>query len=257
MRTILLSVAVAALTTGCIAQERIKGNGNIVEHTRTVGAYTGIGVSNGLNVVIADRPSESITVVAHENLHDYIETEVKDGILKVKMKEGYAYRSNGKSPKVIVPNTGKIQSISASGGSDVYTEGVSLSGADLSVSLSGGSDFKGDVQVEKLKVACSGGSDFEGKVDVDRCEIALSGGSDMDVFGRANTCKAAISGGSDMDACNFEVKQFQFAASGGSDAKINCTEKLTVSASGGSDITYQGSCTVNQSIGRSSSLKKR
>lgn len=258
MRFILSLTTILLMATSCLAQgRRVKGNGNRIEQTRKAEAYTGVRVSGGLDIEISDRQTGGIIVVADENMLDYIETEVESGTLRVKMKKGHQYLFNGKSPKVIVPNTGLIKDISASGGSDVYTDKTTLRGAELSINCSGGSDFSGDIHVGKLDVVMSGGSDFKGTVEADVCHFNLSGGSDMAISGNAEICNASISGGSDMDAAGFTVKKYDFSASGGSDADINCSEALNVSAGGGSDITYKGNCTVVSSIGRSSSLRKR
>ena len=165
MRTILLSVIALVATMSCVAQGRIKGDGQTVERQRSVGRYKALSVGSGLDVEISGDLTSGIVVVADENLQEYVETKVEDGTLKIKMKQGYGYRFNGKSPKVIVPNTGQLTAISASGGSDVYTKNTTLQGDALSVTCSGGSDFKGDINVNTLDVACSGGSDFNASVE--------------------------------------------------------------------------------------------
>ena len=246
MRTILLSVIALVATMSCVAQGRIKGDGQTVERQRSVGRYKALSVGSGLDVEISGDLTSGIVVVADENLQEYVETKVEDGTLKIKMKQGYGYRFNGKSPKVIVPNTGQLTAISASGGSDVYTKNTTLQGDALSVTCSGGSDFKGDINVKTLDVACSGGSDFNASVETERCDLAISGGSDGD-----------LSGGSDFNAHRFVIKDCDLSVSGGSDADIHCTERLSAKVGGGSDVMYRGDCTVTMSVDKSSSLKQK
>ena len=241
----------------CVAQGRIKGDGQTVERQRSVGRYKALSVGSGLDVEISGDLTSGIVVVADENLQEYVETKVEDGTLKIKMKQGYGYRFNGKSPKVIVPNTGQLTAISASGGSDVYTKNTTLQGDALSVTCSGGSDFKGDINVKTLDVACSGGSDFNASVETERCDLAISGGSDGDLSGHANVCSVSISGGSDFNAHRFVIKDCDLSVSGGSDAEIHCTERLSAKVGGGSDVMYTGDCTVTMSVDKSSSLKQK
>ena len=224
MRTILLSVIALVATMSCVAQGRIKGDGQTVERQRSVGRYKALSVGSGLDVEISGDLTSGIVVVADENLQEYVETKVEDGTLKIKMKQGYGYRFNGKSPKVIVPNTGQLTAISASGGSDVYTKNTTLQGDALSVTCSGGSDFKGDINVKTLDVACSGGSDFNASVETERCDLAISGGSDGDLSGHANVCSVSISGGSDFNAHRFVIKDCDLSvtAIGQSRRRIGC-----------------------------------
>ena len=238
MRTILLSVIALAATMSCVAQGRIQGNGQTVERQRNVGTYKALSVRSGLDVEISGDLTEGIVVVADENFQEYVETKVEDGTLKIAMKQGYGYRFNGKSPKVIVPNTGGLTAISASGGSDVYTKNTTLQGDALSIACSGGSDFKGDINVKTLDVACSGGSDFNASVEAERCDLALSGGSNFKAY-------------------RFVTKDCDLSVSGGSDVDIHCTERLSAKVGGGSDVIYTGDCIVTMSVDKSSSLKKK
>ena len=257
MRTILLSVIALAATMSCIAQGRIQGNGQTVERQRSVGTYKALSVRNGLDVEISGDLTEGIIVVADENLQEYVETKVEDGTLKITMKHGYGYRFNGKSPKVIVPNMGQLTAISVSGGSDVYTKNTTLQGDVLSIACSGGSDFKGEINVKTLDVACSGGSDFNASVEAEQCDLAISGGSDGDLSGYANVCSVSVSGGSDFKAHRFVTKDCDLSVSGGSDVDVHCTERLSAKVGGGSDVIYTGDCTVTMSVDKSSSLKKK
>lgn len=257
MRTILLSVIALAATMSCIAQGRIQGNGQTVERQRSVGTYKALSVRNGLDVEISGDLTGGIIVVADENLQEYVETKVEDGMLKITMKHGYRYRFNGKSPKVIVPNMGQLTAISVSGGSDVYTKNTTLQGDALSIACSGGSDFKGEINVKTLDMACSGGSDFNASVEAEQCDLAISGGSDGDLSGYANVCSVSVSGGSDFKAHRFVTKDCDLSVSGGSDVDVHCTERLSAKVRGGSDVIYTGDCTVTMSVDKSSSLKKK
>lgn len=258
MRTMLLSVIALVATMSCVvAQGRIQGNGQTVERQRSVGTYKALSVRNGLDIEISGDLTQGIVVVADENLQEYVETKVENGTLKVAMKQGYRYRFNGKSPKVIVSNTGQLTAISVSGGSDVYTKNTTIQGNALSIACSGGSDFKGDINVKTLNAACSGGSDFEASIEAERCDLVISGGSDADLSGSADVCSVSVSGGSDFKAHRFVLKDCDLSVSGGSDADIHCTERLSAKVGGGSDVIYTGDCTVTMSVDKASSLKKK
>lgn len=255
----LVAAAALVVTTGCIARGRMNyNNGKRVEQTREMPAYTAISTSSGIDVEFSDEvKSGQIIVVAEENVQDRIVTEVVGSELRIHMRPSHRIWAMTSNMKVIVPNTGAIKRIAASGGSDILAEQVMLRGKELSIECSGGSDFKGRITVDQLDVNCSGGSDFKGEVTVETCKMVASGGSDLKLTGSAKKCDISISGGSDLHASRFEVEMYNLSASGGSDATVFCTGRLTASASGGSDIRYSGDCQTRISDDISSSVKRK
>ena len=77
MRTILLSAIALVATMSCVAQGRIKGDGQTVERQRSVGRYKALSVGSGLDVEISGDLTSGIVVVADENLQEYVETGMK------------------------------------------------------------------------------------------------------------------------------------------------------------------------------------
>ena len=260
-RTVKISLVAAAallVTTGCIARGLRREKGPSVEQTREVAAYTAIQTGGGIDVVLSDElKAGQIVVVASEKMQDQILTEVEGGELNIRLRPSLLGWFGPGPMKVIVPNTGTLTRLRASGGSDIFADQVMLRGRSLEIGCSGGSDFKGKVTVDELDVACSGGSDFKGEVTATTCRFEASGGSDLALSGSAKECQVDLSGGSDMDAKRFEVGDYELSASGGSDATVLCTGHLTASASGGSDVRYSGDCQTTTSDDVSSSVKRR
>jgi hypothetical protein len=110
------------------------------------------------------------------------------------------------------------------------------------LSASGGSNVRGEgvFSADELEISTSGGSDLDIEIKADILELNTSGGSDMTVAGSANRLRAQTSGGSDMHAVDLEVKEADLTSSGGSDISITVLDRLTATASGGSDIQYGG-----------------
>jgi hypothetical protein len=83
---ILMIGALMVGITACVdAQIRktVHGNRNVVKKERSTGSFTGIKVSTGIDVFLKQTGNESIVVEADENLHEYIKTEIRDGVLNV------------------------------------------------------------------------------------------------------------------------------------------------------------------------------
>ena len=220
----------------------IKGNGIHKEQERGKMEFNGIDARGSIDVFIADIDDAQIKVSGDENLIDDIETYVKDGILNIHFKNGLGYTSK-KGLKVTVPNNGRINSIRASGSSDVTTEAVIVAD-NMNISCKGSSDFRGSIKAERCELTFSGSSDFRGSVEASTCIVKCSGSSDCVINGKADICDISASGSSDFKGFDFIVKKLNCNTSGSSDIQITCNEELSVRASGSSDVYYKGTANV-------------
>lgn len=190
---------------------------NRVEEKRNVGDFESVGVGYGIDVHLYQSDKTSLTVKARKDVMKYIITEVKNGKLEIKMD---SWKRGNKGAIDVTIHVPSLNSIAASGGSDVYG--------------------KADWKFDDLKISVSGGSDFEMQLTANNIKCNASGGSDIDISGMAETIDINCSGGSDVAAENFKVKECKANASGGSDIDIYVTNSIHASASGASDITYKG-----------------
>jgi hypothetical protein len=125
-------------TSGC-NWKKIVGNGIPKEQQRDKMDFNALDTRGSIDVYISESSDIPITVSGDENLLDYVETYVKDGVLNVHFKNNYGYSSK-KSLKVTIPNNGKINKINASGSSDVYIKERLVAG-DMSITIRGSSDI--------------------------------------------------------------------------------------------------------------------
>lgn len=266
-KTALVSVMICSMImyiTACgnvhvsngIIGKNIRGNGVLKEKERGRMDFNAINASGSVDVIIADVADAPIKVSGDENLIDSIETYVTDGVLNVHFRKGLNYSSQN-GLKVIVPNNGKINKITASGSSDVHIEGC-LVAKDIYISGRGSSDIKGNIQAENCELNFRGSSDFRGNVQTITCKVDCSGSSDCIISGSAEVCEASMSGSSDFKGFDFVVDKFTASASGSSDVQITCNGELSVRASGSSDVYYKGDAKiVSQHLSGSSDLKRR
>ena len=195
---------------------------------RPVGSFSGIEIGGGIDLYLNQGGKETVAVSADDpEVRDKIVTEVKNGILKIYLKQdGWKWSwHNNRHMKAYV-SCANINKLSAGGGSDVYVKGT-LKLDRLEMNASGGSDFRGTVQVKDLSVECSGGSDVYISGSAEKLDVNSSGGSDYHGFDLVS------------DYCNAN-------ASGGSDASVTVNKEINAVASGGSDIYYKGSAAVRK-----------
>lgn len=206
---------------------------------RPVKGYQAIKVYSGINLFLS-YGDEAVAVSAKDaETRNHIKTEVTDGVLKIwyewKDKGNIVFNNNKQLKAYVSYKT--LQALSGSGGSDILVDGT-INSSVLSLNISGGSDFKGKVQVKTLSVD-------------------VSGGSDVDIEGSAETVEVNASGGSDFNGFNLTVETANLEASGGCDIELTVNGTLVASASGGSDIRYRGTAKSNHaSSSGASSVKK-
>ena len=287
-RTTLISIMICSIIlniTACYGfnsgemffAKNIKGNGIRKELDRGKMEFTAIETRGSIDVIISNSTDAPIKVSGDENLLEYVETYVKDGVLNIHFNnKAFNSFSSRIGLKVTVPNSGRINRIKASGSSDVSTEGTvvadnmsimcsgssdfngNIKAVKCELFFSGSSDFKGNIIAEKCEIDCAGSSDFKGSIEAKTCLLKFRGSSDCNISGKADVCEMSLAGSSDFKGYDFVVNKLTCSASGSSDVKVTCNEELSVKASGSSDISYRGSAKIiDKQTSGSSDIRNR
>ncbi len=190
---------------------------------RTVSGFTGLDVSNGIDVYLTQGNSEKLTLDVKGLAEDEVRSEVRNGMLKLYIDRpgGMNWLKNRNNSVKAYVTFRQLTKIAASGGADVYGQGV-LSFNDLKLSASGGADVKLSLKADDL-------------------DINSSGGADAVLDGTARRVNVNGSGGADVDARKLTAETCNATSSGGSDVYVRATGDMSLRASGGSDIYYYGS----------------
>lgn len=201
---------------------------------RNLKDFNTIKVSSGIDLFVRMGQTEEVKVVADGDIIDKVITEVKDGTLKIYMKQNNNWNWNWgttKSRKVYV-SVKELERLDASSGSDVNSENT----------LTG----------ESLKVSASSGSDVTLEIFYKNFSLDTSSGSDARISGKTKNFEAEASSGSDIKAQDLESVICKVSVSSGSDATVNVSEELYANASSGGDVRYYGNPKVkdiNESSG--------
>lgn len=210
----------------------IKGNGDVVEKERNVGEFDEIKVTTGMNVWITQGEKTKVVVVADENLHDVILTEVSGKTLKVYTDSRIKW---AKEKKVLI-TVNNLDKISSSAGSNVYSDGI-LNFEDLDVSSSSGSNVILDVYSKDLSVSASSGSNANFKGNVYKLELDASSGANLKAGGlEASFCDVEVSSGANVHITVLKEINAN-ASSGGNVIYYGNPEKIDIKKSSGGNIT--------------------
>ena len=209
-RVIHLGMIVLAflLIAGC-GSKTVKGNGNVVTESRTVSSFDAVKATGNLNLMIKADASPALSVVADDNLQQYIITKVNRNELIISVKEGYAL--TGTHPIVINIATSDLRDLSMAGsiranvtGLDNPTFDLNSSGSSA-IQLAGSTnkvamDLLGDSEVDaKNLTAKEAGLDVSGtsKVNVyasKKLVVKISGSGEVTYYGSPPIINQAVFG---------------------------------------------------------------
>ncbi len=206
----------------------VKGNGNVTEETRQVDEFDQIKVSRGINVYITQGSPAKVVVIADNNLHEIITTEVNGSVLKVSANENIRW---AKEKKVII-TVEKLNGVETSSGSNAWSQNRIMS-EHMELKASSGANLTMEVNAKYLKANCSSGAN-----------IRLSG--------LAKEAELEASSGANLKGEELTADQCRMRASSGGNTSSTVTEKLEANASSGGNVVYYGepnSTDINSSSG--------
>lgn len=202
------------------------------EEIRNVSNFKGIRISSGIDLYIKQGNVESVRIMGDKDKLEKVKTEKEGDILRIytgnsKGWFNFDFDWSNKSPIKAYVTVKNLNSITATGGSDVFSEGK--------------------LDLIKLDVKATGGSDVKLDLDADELTCETTGGSDVTLSGTATVFKAMTTGGSDLKAKNLRTNFCSISSTGGSDAHVWAEKEISISATGGSDVYYKGNARVVQS----------
>lgn len=187
---ILLSITINAQSWW--NSKKVKGNGNVITKTRSIDSFDKVSVGGSFDVNLIDGTEGKLTIEGEENLLPYIETEVKNGKLKVQFKENTNIRTTRRL--VITIPFEDIEAISL-GGSGNVTVKKRLKADDASFSIGGSGNITSNVEANTVKVSIGGSGNIKLKGKTDNFKCSLAGSGSIKAYDlNASSLKASIAG---------------------------------------------------------------
>jgi hypothetical protein len=209
----------------------VKGNGNVTEEVRQVDDFDQIKVSRGMNVYITQGSPAKVVVIADNNLHEIIRTDVDGDVLKIYADENIRW---AREKKVMV-TVDKLSGLEVSSGSNAWSQ-AQITSESLDMKASSGANLTMDVNARYLKADCSSGANIKLSGIAKEAELEASSGANLKAPDlKADGCKMRASSGGNVSAtvvASLEAK----ASSGGNIVYYGEPTSTSVDASSGGNI---------------------
>jgi hypothetical protein len=215
-----LTIAILLLSITCYVQAQswksVSGNGHVVTKERKTDSFDGLKVSAGIDVYLKQGNNIAVSVEADENLHEYILTEVRNGVLNVYTEENIRDAER----KRVYVTMKDIKSIRSTSAGDVFGESP--------------------IKCNNLELSASSAGDIKLEVNADNIDLDISSSGDITLKGKTDILKADLSSAGDLNAFDLLAREAEVSVSSAGDADINVSEKLNARASSAGDINYRG-----------------
>ncbi len=240
MKTNILSLTLLSFSLflfSCnVFDEHVKPSSNVTTRNESFEDYDMIEASNAFEVYVNFSDTEEIIEIeANDNLHQYIEVRKINNTLEIGLKNNVSIRGNATLRAYIT--TKHVSAYSGSGASRFVLES-DLDSENVSVQLSGASNFNGDITTNQFLAD-------------------LSGASVMNISGTSKLMDIEISGASVSKDFGFSTDNLIAEISGASDMYITVNNEIDIDASGASILKYKGDAVIkHQDISGASNVIK-
>lgn len=240
-RSLLLAAALACVAAPTPAMawpfggEKVEGSGSVTRQTRQVERFTGISLELPAQLELRMGNTEGITIETDDNLQRLIETEVDDGVLRIRpTKRNLNLRA--RTMKIVV-NARQIERLSLGGSGTIDAE--ALRAPNLRFNLGG----SGRIRVASL--------------DTERVSISVGGSGDFRANGgKAREVSVSIGGSGNVDLGKVAADSASVSVAGSGDVTVWARNALSMSIAGSGDVNYYGDPQVRRSVAGSGEARR-
>ncbi|MGB1242912.1 MAG: head GIN domain-containing protein [Chitinophagales bacterium] len=180
-------------------------------------SFDAIHASGNVEVLLQEGGGESVNIEAEGVDEDRVITEVKGGVLKVRI-QNVIYNEN-KSARVVVTYR-DLREIKAHAGARIYSRTA----------------VKGD----KLELKAGSGANIDLEVWMDVVEGRVSEGGEIELTGETHTLNAIASTGGLFYGYGLEAEEVYARSNTGGEMEVNAHKRIEAKASIGGNVSYKG-----------------
>ncbi len=232
------------------AAVKVKGNGNVATKQIEISDYNAIRIDGLVDFNYEQSEGEPyLEITIDENLHGYLNVEIKDRILTVGFNKGVKVEQFTKF--VVKTNSKWLKEVRASGNANFMVNSP-LAGDETVVKANANClvQFKNTVTVGKLDLNVSGSANMVvDDIQANSLDCSISGSGSITIKkGKVEAAGYSIASSGDIHAFGVEVPEATCKITGNGLAEIFASERINASIIGKGMIRYKGATAVQQKI---------
>jgi RNase P/RNase MRP subunit p29 len=214
----LLLLSLALTQVSCQVGDCMRGNGLAFVSERKTAPFYKLSINGGFEVYLIQGEQEYIKIKADKNLHEYIETDVRNGELIVSTERNICIDET--EELTIVINYKDISEVGINGAVNLKTKNV--------------------IKTEDIKMVINGAANVELDIEAEQIFARVNGAANMDLSGEVYRADIDVTGAGNLDASNLQTEHFRINMSGAGHADLLVNDVLDASISGIGNIQYSG-----------------
>jgi hypothetical protein len=238
MKKLFLSL-ITLISFSAFAQEKTVINDANAQKRNLSGSFTGISVSDGVDLYLTQGSEESIAVSASDEKYmERFKTEVEDGVLKIYYDtKGINWSANDRRKLKAYVSFKTLEKLHASGGAAVRVQG--------------------GMDAENVEMKFTSGAAFNGKIKAKDIMVEQNSGSSINISGSAEKFKVDVSSGAIFKGFDLAVDYCDAKASSGGGVRITINKELNAKANSGGGVRYKGDAVIKEiNVNSGGSVKK-
>ncbi len=217
---LLIAICFFSLASVSCRWRSIKGNGQIGTETRNERNFKGVKTAGSFDVYFSQAGENEIRIEADENLLKYIITDVENGMLIVKHKNGINLRPS-RDIKIFV-KAPDCKELTLAGSGNII--------AETNIQTS-----------EKLNLKIAGSGDIKMKeIDAPAVTIKIAGSGKVEGRGSTKDLNINVAGSGDVKVGELKAENAEIHIAGSGNVWVYASMVLDVRVAGGGDIHYYG-----------------
>jgi hypothetical protein len=233
--TLACAAAPAPALAWPFGSEKVEGSGNVTRQTRQLEHFTGISLQLPAQLELRMGDTEGISIETDDNLQRLIETEVEDGVLRIRpSKRNMNLRA--RTLKIVV-NARQIDRLSLGGSGTIDAD--ALRARHLRFDLGGSG---------KIRIA---------SLESESVSVSVGGSGDLRANGgKAGDLSVSIGGSGNVDLGKVEAQTASVSVAGSGDVTVWAKNTLNMSIAGSGDVNYYGDPQVRRSVAGSGEARR-
>jgi hypothetical protein len=242
-----LTLAILACQVGDInlgAGRTVRGSGDVVEETRTVSGVSGVNLATLGHLFIEVGDTESFRIEAEENLMEYLETEVRNGKLRIETQNNINLRNT--RPVNYYLTVTELDTIEISSSGNIEAPDLESGRFSITISSSGNLDM-GDLEADSLTVVISSSGNVEmGVLNANTLEVNISSSGNLDISGgQVETQNVTINSSGNYMARELESAEAEVRLNSNGSATIWVGDHLRANLNSSGNLRYRGNPMVD------------